>query len=112
MLRLSAIDRRGSLPPTAVSRRLVLLAALALLLLGAAPAPRAQTLADGVLLVAQESLQDPAFEKSVVLILRHDEDGTLGLVINRITSLKPAEIFDELAAPLGQSNRGGRPRNP
>lgn len=37
----------------------------------------------GKLLVASSSLRDPNFERTVVLIVRHDEDGALGLVLNR-----------------------------
>lgn len=37
----------------------------------------------GSLLVAAPSLQDASFRAAVVLLLDHDEDGTLGLVLNR-----------------------------
>lgn len=84
---------------------------VALALLAAWPAAHAQTLRDGALLVAQPSMRDPNFEKSVVLILRHNEEGTLGLVINRATTLKPADVFEELGEPLaaypGLLYRGG-----
>jgi putative transcriptional regulator len=80
-----------------------LTAALLLPLLLCAAAPlRAQTVRDGALLVAQESMRDPNFTRSVVLILRHDEQGTLGLVINRVTTLEPGQVFEELAEPLGE----------
>ena len=46
-------------------------------------AQAAPQLATGQLLVASEGLYDPNFEKTIVLLLNHDESGTLGLVLNR-----------------------------
>jgi len=60
-----------------------------------------QSLDGGALLVANESLKDPNFTKAVVLILRHDAKGTIGVVINRLTSLPPAQVFPELGEGLG-----------
>jgi len=61
----------------------------------------AQQVGDGTFLVASPDLQDPNFSRSVVLVLRHDTNGTIGVVINRVTSLVPGQIFPELAAGLG-----------
>jgi len=77
-----------------------------------APLPLvAQTLQDGALLVAAPELKDPNFSQSVVLVLRHDEDGTLGVVVNRITSLSPVRVFPEFSPALdgygGMLYRGG-----
>jgi putative transcriptional regulator len=44
--------------------------------------------AKGLLLVASPTLADPNFWRSVVFILAHDEEGSLGVVINR-PSLTP-----------------------
>jgi putative transcriptional regulator len=61
----------------------------ALALLGAAPAAgdRAVAQADksltGQLLVATESLQDPRFARTVIYMVRHDQSGALGLIVNR-----------------------------
>lgn len=76
----------------------------------AAPAG-AQTVQDGALLVAAPELEDPNFAHSVVLVLRHDDSGTLGLVLNRPTSLPPTQVFPELSPALddfaGTLHRGG-----
>ena len=40
----------------------------------------------GKLLVASPHLPDPNFYRSVILIVEHQEDGALGLVLNRITN--------------------------
>jgi putative transcriptional regulator len=85
-----------------VARRasLAWLAAVVFVFGSAAPAA-AQSLATGSLLVASPELSDPMFARSVVLVLRHDDQGTLGVVLNRPTNLVPATIFPELGAGIG-----------
>jgi putative transcriptional regulator len=68
---------------------------------GSLPAA-AQDITSGTLLVAAPDLVDPNFAKSVVLVLRHDDNGTLGVVLNRPTSLEPAATFPELAGSVGE----------
>lgn len=48
--------------------------------------------ARGRLLVAAPRLSDPNFVRTVVLVLEHDEDGTLGLVLNRPTEVALDEV--------------------
>jgi putative transcriptional regulator len=77
---------------------------------GAAPIA-AQTLTSGTLLVASPELADPNFARAVILVLRHDDEGTIGVVLNRPTNLVPATIFPELADGIGSYSgllfRGG-----
>lgn len=47
----------------------------------------------GRLLVALPALDDPNFERSVVFVLEHDEDGALGLVLNRPTTTPIDEVL-------------------
>jgi putative transcriptional regulator len=57
----------------------------------------------GRLLVATPLLVDPNFDRTVVLVLDHDTDGTLGVVINRPTSVPVHEVlpaWSELAGPM------------
>ncbi len=61
----------------------------------------AQTIENGVLLVASPELKDPNFSRSVILVLQHDDQATLGVAINRVPSLVPAKIFPELSAEFG-----------
>jgi putative transcriptional regulator len=76
--------------------------ALAAGIFGAAPFPAAaQDISSGTLLVASPELTDPNFAKAVVLVLRHDNEGTLGVVLNRPTNLEPAKVFPELVADVG-----------
>jgi putative transcriptional regulator len=75
-------------------------AALAACALLAAPL-EAQTVGNGTLLVASPQHNDMNFARAVVLVLRHDDNGTLGVVLNRPTSLVPATVFPELAGSIG-----------
>jgi len=54
-------------------------------------APRA-----GTLLVATEQLKDPRFQQSVILITRHDVQGTTGLILNRQLGQLPVDLKSSL----------------
>lgn len=56
----------------------------------------------GRLLVAAPTLADPNFRKTVVLIADHDEDGALGIVLNRRTPAAVADAAPELAELAGE----------
>ena len=75
--------------------------AAAALYFGTTAPSAAQTLTTGTLLVASPELGDPNFARSVILVLRHDDEGTIGVVLNRPTNLVPATIFPELGAGIG-----------
>ena len=47
----------------------------------------------GRLLVATPTLRDPNFERTVVLVLDHDDDGTLGVIVNRPTELPVTSVL-------------------
>jgi putative transcriptional regulator len=48
----------------------------------------------GRLLVATPSLKDPNFERTVVLLVAHEEGGALGVVLNRATEVPVAEVLE------------------
>ncbi|OGX86969.1 YqgE/AlgH family protein [Hymenobacter glacialis] len=49
----------------------------------------------GTLLISRPFLGDPNFERSVVLLCRDEpEDGTFGLVLNRLTSLTLGDVLE------------------
>jgi len=48
------------------------------------------------LLVAMPQLLDPNFRRSVVLIVHHDETGTFGLVLNRISDVSVGDLCGTL----------------
>jgi len=77
------------------------IAAMGLACAVAAAPLAAQSISNGTLLVASPQLTDVNFARAVVLVLQHDENGTVGVVLNRPTSLVPGTIFPELAEGLG-----------
>jgi putative transcriptional regulator len=89
------------------SRRLILVIP-ALALCGAVLAPDRTRSAEtpraslaGQLLIATPAMRDTRFEHAVILILQHDKDGALGIVINRPLGLRP------MADLLGDSSVAG-----
>jgi len=52
----------------------------------------------GRLLVAEPFLGDPNFERTVVLMIEHTDDGALGLVLNRPTEVLVAEALPDWRA--------------
>jgi putative transcriptional regulator len=63
---------------------------------------RPADLAAGKLLVASPDLPDPNFAKTVVLLVQYDEDGVVGLILNRRSKVPISRVLDELA---GAKNR-------
>ena len=57
-----------------------------------------QDLGVGKLLVASRSLGDPDFARTVVLLVRYDEKGALGLILNRRTDVPLSRVLDLEAA--------------
>ena len=57
--------------------------------------PRGNVLAKGVFLVASESLSDPNFSQTVVLLLDYDHTGAGGLVINRPTNVSLSSLLPD-----------------
>ncbi len=49
---------------------------------------------NGSILISEPYLGDPNFERTVVLICRHDEEGTFGLIMNRRSNLKLSDVLD------------------
>ncbi|MER5972710.1 YqgE/AlgH family protein [Streptomyces sp. NPDC002055] len=64
----------------------------------------------GRLLVATPALADPNFDRAVVLLLDHDDEGSLGVVLNRPTPVGVGDILEswaELAGDPGVVFQGG-----
>ena len=49
------------------------------------------------LLIAMPGMADPNFSSTVTLICEHNDEGTLGIVINRPLSLKLGGLFEQLS---------------
>ncbi|AEN10316.1 MULTISPECIES: YqgE/AlgH family protein [unclassified Streptomyces] len=56
----------------------------------------------GRLLVAAPALSDPNFDRAVVLLLDHDEEGSLGVVLNRPTPVGVGDILASWAGLAGE----------
>ncbi len=72
--------------------------------------PGGTRLRAGRLLVATPRLADPNFERTVVLVLDHDENGSLGVVLNRPSPVPTDEVlpgWGDLAAVPDVLFRGG-----
>jgi len=52
--------------------------------------------AQGKFLVAGRGLGDPNFAETVVLLVGHSEQGTMGIIINRATKVKVSELLPEI----------------
>ncbi len=57
--------------------------------------------APGRFLVASRGLGDPNFARSVVLLLRHDADGAMGIIVNRPTRVSAQEVLPDVEALAG-----------
>lgn len=58
----------------------------------------------GQLLLATPQLTDPNFSRSVVLVVDHNEEGALGVVINRATDARAAEAAPPLEVLVGHED--------
>ena len=66
--------------------------------------------AKGRLLVASPDLEDPNFRRTVVLMLTHEDEGALGLILNRPTDIPLGDLLPEwvgVAAPPACLHVGG-----
>jgi putative transcriptional regulator len=61
--------------------------------------------ARGQLLVAGPALLDPNFWRTVVLVVEHNDDGALGLVLNRPSETSVAEAVPQLDTLLDPTER-------
>ena len=57
----------------------------------------------GHLLIAMPGMTDPFFSKSVTFICTHNQDGAMGVMINRPTDLSYETLFEKIKVDLAQS---------
>lgn len=89
-------------------RRRGLLAAMALAW-AAGPPLRAQQPqpAAGTLLVASRKSQDPDLAQSVILLVRYQREGAIGLIVNRPSKAPLSEVFPALKGTASPVYAGG-----
>ena len=51
------------------------------------------------LLIALPALADPNFSRSVTLICQHDDDGAMGVVVNRASEYTMDEVLEQMGIP-------------
>jgi putative transcriptional regulator len=56
----------------------------------------------GQFLVATPAMSDPRFERTVILMARHDKDGAFGLIINRFAAERPLSQVLEALGDKGE----------
>src|SRR5689334_24759793 len=71
----------------------------------AAPEFSPSSVERGVFLVASPSLNDPNFRQTVVLVLEHGPEGTLGVILNRTTEVLLSEALPDVGALKGTTHR-------
>ncbi|PWT72179.1 MAG: YqgE/AlgH family protein [Proteobacteria bacterium] len=55
------------------------------------------------------NMVDPNFAKSVTYICEHNEQGALGVVVNRPIDMTLRALFEQIEIPLSDNNRGRMP---
>ncbi|MXY32963.1 MAG: YqgE/AlgH family protein [Boseongicola sp. SB0664_bin_43] len=61
---------------------------------------------DGKLLVAMPGMGDPRFEKAVILLCAHSEDGAMGFIVNKpAPNLRFASLLEQLGIESGPPRR-------
>ena len=69
----------------------------------------APSMLDGKLLIAMPGMGDPRFEKSVVFMCAHSDDGALGLIINKpAPDLQFSDLLKQLDIDVGPPDRNTR----
>jgi len=61
-------------------------------------------LSKGKFLVASRQLTDPRFTEAVILLIQHDSNGTVGLIVNRPTKLKLADLVPDIKEQPGREH--------
>ncbi|HUD65911.1 MAG TPA: YqgE/AlgH family protein [Candidatus Sulfotelmatobacter sp.] len=64
----------------------------------------AKSLGAGRLLVASRNLGDPHFAKTVILLVRYDAQGVLGLILNRRTAIPLSRALESVKAAKDRSD--------
>lgn len=72
----------------------------------AAPADQGADPPAGYILIASARMQDPRFDHTVVLLLKHDKSGAFGVIVNRPVAEKPiAALLAEAGTAANQPDQ-------
>ena len=70
----------------------------------AAPVVRQPAAAPGLFLVSSRALTDPHFSRTVIYLVAHNDEGSLGLVINRPSEIRLADAVSGVDAEAGEDH--------
>lgn len=59
--------------------------------------------------IAMPAMKDPNFEQTVTYICQHNDEGALGIVINRTIDLTVGDVFDQMKIAQHQSTKSDTP---
>src|SRR3546814_15729339 len=71
--------------------------------------PATSTSLANQLLIALPSLADPNFARSVALICQYDEDGAMGVVVNRPSEFTLGEVFEQMGIETDDDELAAQP---
>ena len=60
-------------------------------------------------LIAMPALVDPNFARTVTLIAEHNDQGALGVIVNRPLDMNLAALFDRIDLPIEDTETAGQP---
>ncbi len=60
-------------------------------------------------LIAMPTMEDPYFAKSLVFVAEHNDEGALGVIVNRPIDMNLATLFRKIDVPLGEEVLGDSP---
>ena len=61
---------------------------------------------DGKLLIAMPAMGDPRFQRSVIYMCAHSDEGAMGLIVNKpAVDLKFTDLLKQLNIPVGERTR-------
>lgn len=63
----------------------------------------------GQFLIAMPSMEDPNFDRTVTYICEHNEEGALGIIVNRPTDMSLAEILAQMDLAIPDSALAAQP---
>jgi putative transcriptional regulator len=70
----------------------------------AAPVVRQQAAAPGLFLVSSRTLTDPHFSRTVIYLVAHNDEGSLGLVLNRPSEIRLADAVSGVETEAGDDH--------
>ena len=69
----------------------------------AAGATRSPESLTGQFLIAMPGMGDPNFARGITFICQHNQDGAMGLVVNRLSEYKLGDLLEQLRMPCARS---------